>query len=258
MAFGVGTPADDWTQETSNHSENKTPNSSLSDPLVNHGGYCRRWNSNSATAQVMTKYTLKDTSFANEGSKSIRGFFRMTDLHESFLSSKGTIVSPSLAIYNTIDTNLEGYTVAYGDAGDGNSDHYGLMFGYGNGIRYEVLRADNYLYTNIEANGAWIGMRLDVLKEDSDAHIKVYVVKGAVDCSTLDANGEPDWGSPIMDFIHYNGSAFVIPIVGTKLGDLPTATPLLDGRASFVFNQQYRNDYMQTFADTISFKKIDV
>ena len=116
MAYGVGTPADDWTQESSNHSENKNQNSSLANPLTAHGDYCRRWNSNNATDQVRTLYTLKDASFANVGSKSIRGFFRLQDLDHSTLGSISALVSPNMTIYDTSNASNYGYTLAYGGA----------------------------------------------------------------------------------------------------------------------------------------------
>jgi len=264
MAYGVGTPADDWTQKLSHHTENKTPNSSLANPLTSHGPYCRRWDSNSATDRVMTQYILNNPS-TNVGSKSIRGFFRLEDIaHTGLDPISGRILAPHLSIYDTTTTNCIGYIIAYEDSGDGDDTHNGVQFGYGlltnsyNGISSRVARADNYLYTDAEADGAWMGMRLDVLKEDNDAHIKVYVVKGVANCNALDANGEPDWGSPIIDLIHINGSGVVNPIVGTKVGNLPISTPILDGQASFGFNQYYKNGTMKTYVDSISFKMIDV
>ncbi len=262
MAYGVGTPADDWTQVYSNHSENKNQNSSLVNPLTAHGTYCRRWNSNSATAQARTLYTLKDASFANTGSKSIRGFFRLQDISHSTLYSTADLVSPNVTIYDTGDPSYYGYTVGYGDANDGNSGHCGLVFGYGyrddvdEGIRHKVCRMDTNLYDLATAQEKWMGMRLDVIKEDQDAHIYIYVVDGPANCNDLDASGEPDWGSPVMEIMHYNGSDVASVITGTKLGNFNLTTPILDGQGAFGFCQKYQNNYMQTFVDSISYKKM--
>ena len=262
MAYGVGTPANDWTQEVSNNTETKVLHSSMSNPLSNHGDYCRRFNPPNVD-KVRTVYQLIDSNFQAVGNKSERIFFQCERTNSASLDGKQN-VNPFVGI-NTPTNSDDGYIAMFSGTTGSN---YGVFLGVsgvkdatGNG--WPPYLNTTIAYANIDngtdANGKWYGMRMDITKEDTDAHIKIYIVEGSVDCSDLDANGEPDWGVPIIDIIHQLGNATPVVIAGTlyNSGSKFLVDPLFDGKMFWGVVTGNNSTSHRTFIDTISCRKID-
>lgn len=237
MAYGVGTPADDWNQDETNHPENKVLNSSLPNPLTNHEGTTRRF-AEAASNNTRTVYSLIDPTMRGPGSKSVRGFFRIQDNKNAILS-QDSIIKPYLGI-NSQTGHADGYIafVSTGQTGTTSDVCVSLGVGVRGDIGLGTYRHIAYsasLGNTTEFNGLWMGLRVDTIKEDNDTHIKIYFVKGPANCSNLDAEGEPDWGSPVVDIVHQFGLTAPLVLTGTKVSDFASATPWQDGFAFFAF-----------------------
>jgi len=252
MAFGVGTPADDWTQEISGVSENKVQHSSLTSPiLTNHGSYCRRFNAPSAN-DLKTFYKLIDPAYVTENSKSIRGFFRTEDTRGGTNVDFRFVNQPRLILNaddNAGSLDLDTGYQAYIGGAYTHIDLY-LTMGLSNSpvatVRLSTA-ADDF-------GQKWNGLRLDVIKEDQDAHILVYMAQGASVCDNL-TNGEPVW-TKMLDVIHVNGTTTPTILLGDTAYSFPTTVPVLSGYSAFGFHNPETLSYYVTFVDSVSIKKM--
>jgi hypothetical protein len=260
MAYGAGTPADDWGQDYHQTTDSKSPNSSLTNPLTSHGANCRRINGGSDNKIVA--YRLLDSSFTNDGSKSIRGFFRIEDSGRNPVDSE-YFNRPRLIANAELATGIINLNTGYHAVIHVNGSHEAVVSvgtrvhtSSGDGLSSYSAVISGAICTDSELKDLWMGMRLDVIKEDQDAHIKVYIAKGPAVCNNLDANGEPVW-TKYLDVKHIIGSNIPVVNLGTVTHNFGTTTPWTDGWMAFGSDNHYACPNCRTYIDTISCKKID-
>ena len=264
MAFGVGTPADDWTQDYNDFHENKSTNASLpSNQLVNHGTYCRRF---AVNGDYKTIYRLTDSSdsIRNALVKSVRAFTYNELLTSSAYMSGFSGIIPFIGINGTMDAgtgklSLSGSASSYflsvfrEDYGDDSTVAVQLFQGFPH-TGYSRVYSD-YIGTGIALNKDWIGLRLDASKIDQDLRLEGYVAIGHTVCDTLDAQGEPVW-TKVIDVTHRNGTNIPAVALGNLKNNFANSTPAFTGETFFgAFSSNADYDYY-TYIDSVSCKKI--
>jgi len=239
MAFNdpTTTHVDDWTQFL--HSVNgglpEAKTSHLSPPLTTnqlqdsyYGTYARRFTAASSVSGT-NRYMIKSSqnpNFVNDSAASVIEIaFRNSDVRFPMV----VLLSKYNSLSSFYSISISNQLLQIGGGGRTvNEDFWGLSgFSTGGVIARAASSVASYA-------GDWAAMRLKSVREGDDMRLRAYYVTGYADVDTLDANDEPDWGSPLIDVYHRNGSTTPDIIVGTSVNNFGTTTPIYAGDYGFV------------------------
>ncbi len=257
MAYGVGTPADDWYQIIADFDENPVkhshPTLSTLNQLQNHSDKTRRIGASTATYQHTFYQYIPGFNGAN--SYSVRMFFRFHAIASAsswYLMPVIGLRCPDTGGWNTTGIN-NGYYLNFQKSGGQEFFQFGDRWDFSQAQINRVLvqSAD----PNLDADD-WHAMRMDVIKEDNDQHIKAYYCKGATACGTL-TDGEPVW-TKMMDVIHLNGAPTPRVLQGNLTGSLTFASvvPYASGSCMWGAKNRTNNFSDQLFCDSAKVSEV--
>ena len=259
MAYGVGTPADDWIryQGSDPPSSSKIANSGLASPLTNHGANCRRWNhpTGAVLANQYAYYKYSNPAFNAAKAHSIRACVRTSNLAGAIirliLKSNFAGGTPSAALFYSVCfvTRPATNKISLQCSKNMSSDCFG---DYTN-------PAVDWVHSPALTNNTWWGLRFDAMRQGDDMRLTCYTTNAP---DVLDGSGEPAWVKGI-DYYHQLGNNVPVLIYnnpaysGTYLRDWGGMAPIYSGDAAFVAtNILAAGAGIYTHADSIRIKQM--
>ena len=240
----------DWTHVSgysTNFTQAKVAHSLLgSNTLSNHSTYCRRFSApdSQATGDL---YMYAGSGWSGSWPVSCRGFFRE--------DSSGGYVSTDFCLFAraSLDSNLLDTSSYYGVYYDGANG----LFLLGNNSVSDYLQFSHaaHAYLGSGYSDDWLGLRLDVWTEGSDAHLVVYTCAGNANCDTLDAYGEPTWTKTIEAY-HVSGETTPVVLVGDAGAGFGSGTVITSGGVGFGVGCPSAGGAQVCYVDSVGFKRI--
>lgn len=230
MAYGVGTPADDWVRYLSATppGDSKVVHASLSNALLNHGINCRRFNSVSGGGTQARYYKYINAAYNPAKAHSIRGLLRAGDagITTGFLILNSDVSPPGALSTNPSDYRFYAVNMRMSSGNRGITLTSSKLLSSWNPPQatYTVKSVGDD--TNVVVND-WYYCRLDAMRQGDDMRLTCYFVKKSAACDSLDAYGEPAWGDPVIDCYHVlgNGTPQIIDGCGVSASNWNTTTP---------------------------------